>query len=98
MTASTERAGLVNGFKGTLRRAGRAARGRLARLSGHVLVTTADVALTQMGVPAALACCQCLAVRWRSCPRRQTGQQRTPNLPCDVGPAPDTATRDHERR
>ena len=98
MTASIERAGMVNGFKGTLRRAGRAARGPLARLSGHVLVTTADVALTQMGVPAALACWQYLAVRWRSGSPRQNGQQRTPACPCHGGPTSDTATRDHERR
>jgi hypothetical protein len=95
MTVSIEGAGMVNGLKGTLRRAASRA---LTRLSGRVLVTTADLALTQMGVPAALACCQYLAVRWRSCSRRQNGQQRTPNLPCDVGPAPDAATRDHERR
>jgi hypothetical protein len=41
---------------------------------------------------------QCLAVRWRNCSRRRNGQQRTPHPPCDVGLAPDTATRDHERR
>ena len=93
MTASIETAGVVNALKGTLRRAGLAASLPLARL-----VTTADLALTQMGVPAALACCQYLAVRWRNCSRRRAGQQRTPNLPCDVGPAPDTAARDHERR
>ena len=51
MTASIERAGMVNGFKGTLRRAGRAARGPLARLSGHVLITTADVASHADGRP-----------------------------------------------
>jgi hypothetical protein len=98
MAASIETAGVVSALKGMLRRAGLARSRPVAHLSGRALVTTADVALTQMGVPAALACCQYLAVRWRSCPRRQNGQQRTPNLPCDVGPAPDTATRDHERR
>ena len=98
MTASIERAGMVNGFKGTLRRAGRAARGPLARLSGGVLVTTADVALTQMGVPAALASWQYLAMRWRSGSRRQNDQQRIPARPCDGGSAPDITTRDHERR
>jgi hypothetical protein len=51
-----------------------------------------------MGIQAALGCCEYLAVRWRSCSRRRTGPQRIPNLPCDVGPAPDTATGDHERR
>ena len=95
MTASIERAGMVNGLKGALRRA---ASRLLSRLSGRVLVTTADLALTQMGVPVTLACCQYLAVRWRNCSRRRNGQQRIPHLPCDVGPAPDTATRSHERR
>ena len=98
MTTSIETAGVVSALKGTLRRAGLAARRPLARLSGRALLTTADLALTQMGVPAALACCQYLAVRWRNSTRRRTGQQRTPNLPCDVGLAPDTATREHERR
>jgi len=98
MTASIETAGRVSALKGMLRRAGLAPRHALARLSGRALITTADLALMQMGVPAALACCQYLAVRWRSSSRRQNGQQRTPNLTCDVGPAPDTATRDHERR
>ena len=98
MAASIETARVVSALKGTLRRAGLAASRPFVCLSGRALVTTADLALTQMGVPAALACCQYLAVRWRNCSRRRTGQQGTPNLPCDVGPAPDTATRDHERR
>jgi hypothetical protein len=98
MTASIRTARVVNALKGTLRRVGLAANLPLARLSGRALVTTADFALTQMGVPAALACCQYLTGRWRNCSRRRTGQQRTPNRPCDVGPAPDTATRDCERR
>ena len=98
MTASIETARVVGALKGTLRWVGLSASRAFACLSGRALVTTADLALTQMGVPAALACCQYLAVRWRNCSRRRTGRQRTPNLPCDVGPAPDTATRDHERR
>ena len=98
MTTSIETKRVVNALKGALRWAGLAESRAFACLSGRALVTTADLALSQMGVPAALACCQYLAVRWRNCSRRRTGPQRTPNLPCDVGPAPDTATRDHERR
>lgn len=98
MTASIETAQVVGAPKSALRWVGLSASRAFACLSGRALVTTADLALTQMGVPAALACCQYLAVRWRNCSRRRTGQQRTPNLPCDVGLAPDTATRDHERR
>ena len=97
MTASIGTAQVVGALKGTLRWVGLSA-SRAFCPSARALVTTADLALTQMGVPAALACCQYLAVRWRNCSRRRTGRQRTPNLPCDVGPAPDTATRDHERR
>jgi hypothetical protein len=98
MTASIETKRVVNALKGALRWAGLAESRPFACLSARALVTTADLVLTQMGVPAALACCQYLAVRWRNCSRRRTGPQRTPNLPCDVGPAPETATRDHERR
>ena len=98
MTVSIETKRVVNALKGALRWAGLAESRAFACLSGRALVTTADMALSQMGVPAALACCQYLAVRRRNCSRRRTGRKRTPNLPCDVGPAPDTATRDHERR
>jgi hypothetical protein len=98
MTESIETARVVNAPKGTLRRASLAASLTVARLAARVLVITADLTLTQLGVPTAPACCQYLATRWRNHSRRRTNRQRIANLPCDVGPAFGTATRDHERR
>ena len=63
MTASIGAAQVVGALKGALRWVGLSASRAFACLSGRALVTTADLALTQMGVPAALACCQYLAVR-----------------------------------
>ena len=98
MTASIETKRVVNALKGALRWAGLAESRPFACLSGRALVTTADLALTQMGVPAALACCQYLAVDGGAAHVAGPADRGPRTFRVTSGPAPDTATRDHERR
>jgi hypothetical protein len=97
MTTSTEAGGVVNALRGTLRRAGLAMSPTMVRQAGRAVVTAAELALTQMGAPGALACCEYLAGWWGHCERRGTSRQRTANRPCHVAPASATAACDHER-
>ncbi len=95
MTASIEAGGVVNTLRGTMRRASLTVSPAVVGLAGRVLVAVAELVLTQMGIPGALACCEYLAGWWGNCVRRRTS--RPANRPCHVAPASATAARDHER-
>ena len=97
MTANIEAGGVVNALRGTMRRASLTVSPTMVRQAGSVVVAVAELALTQMGVPGALACWEYLA-RWCGTRvRRRTSRRRTANHPCHVAPASATAARDHER-
>ena len=57
MTASAEPGGVVNG---AMRRASLAVSSTMIRSAGRALLTVAELTLTQMGIPGALACCEYL--------------------------------------
>ena len=59
MEGSVEAGGAVNGVAVTaFRRAMRRVRLSRARTAGRTALTIAELALTQMGVPGAVACCE----------------------------------------
>jgi len=97
MAASIEAGGVVNALRGTVRRASMMVSSAMVRLAGRVVVTVAELALTQIGVPGALAGCEYLAGWWGNCVRRGTSRQSTVNRPCHVARASAAAARDHER-
>jgi hypothetical protein len=65
------------------------------RLAGRVLGVVAELALTQIGVPGALACCGYLDHWWRTSTRRTARRQGGASRPGPVAAAP-AAVRDRD--
>jgi hypothetical protein len=87
MTASAEVGGVVNALKGVMRRASLTMNPSRARLAGRAVLTLAELAFTQMGIPGAVACCEYLVGRWGS----------AVNPPCHAAPGSTSDVRDQER-
>ena len=87
MTASAEVGGVVNALKGAMRRVRMTMSPSRARLAGHAVLTLAELTLTQMGIPGAVACCEYLVRWWGS----------SVNPSCHAAPGSTGAVRDQER-
>jgi hypothetical protein len=87
MTASAEVGGVVNALKGVMRRARLTMSPSRARLASRAVLTLAEVTLTQMGIPGAVACCEYLVGRWGS----------SVDSSCDGTSGSRSAVRDQER-
>ena len=97
MTGRIETGWIVSALRSTVRRARLAVAPTRARLSGRSFVLIADLALTQLGAPGVLTCCEYLARRWRHRVRHSTSGQATSTHPGHAVPASGTDALDHER-
>ncbi len=66
---------VVNALRSTVLRTSLMVSPTMVHLAGRVLGVVAELALTQMGVPGALACCEYLASWWQTCARRKTTRE-----------------------
>jgi len=97
MAKSNETEGVVNVLNAAFRQTRPPTKPNVVRLPGRALLTVAELALIQWGVPGATACFEYVAERWGNYVRRRTSWQGTANRPCDAVPASATTARDHER-
>jgi hypothetical protein len=84
MTASAGVRGLVNSVGSVVRRVGSTVS---RRSPGRAVLALAELSLTQMGIPGAVACCEYLAGWWA------TSESDSPRVP----PGSATSASDHER-
>ena len=88
---------VLSALRNTVRRAGVTVSPKRACRAGRALISVADVALAQLGVPGTLGCCEYLIRRWRNCLHRSTSGKNTSTHPGHTVPVSGTDALDHKR-